>query len=159
MKSGTERRRGRDQHHLSGHPETRGLLREHEPAEQPPRHRLERLLAPALGLLDAGAGDRVAGKQGRIGSELVEEARDRAGALHLRAVQLQRRHRVAIEPGEPHEDRVEAGHDRHDAVRDPFVPHHRRSGGRRIRHRHDVDAHGHQPQRRTRRAIALARAR
>jgi hypothetical protein len=67
-------------------------------AEQAARHGLERLLAPALGLLDTRAALGLGREQRRVGPHLVEEAGDPARALDVLPVQLERRDR---EPSKP----------------------------------------------------------
>jgi hypothetical protein len=65
-------------HHLAAHPAPRGLAGEEEVSEQAARHRLKRLLAPALGLLDTRAARGLGREQRRVGPHLVEEAGDPA---------------------------------------------------------------------------------
>jgi hypothetical protein len=125
-------------HHLAAHPDACGLVRADEVAEEAARHGLKHLLAPALRLLHGRARGRINRKQRRFRHELVEEAGDLAAALHLPPVDLERGDRLPVEAGEPHEQRVKARHELHDAVPDPLVPEHRHARGGGVRDRYHM---------------------
>ena len=65
--------------------------------EDAPRHALKVLVAPRLGRLDLRAGRRIGGEEGRVGLNAVELTGDLARALDLAIVELERRHRDAVE--------------------------------------------------------------
>jgi hypothetical protein len=112
------------------------------PAEDPARHRLQDLLAPALGLGDGGDAIGVGREERRVRLQLLERPRDPARALNPATVDPKRRHGSAPEPGSAQLERVEAGEQVDYIVLDALALEHQPRGLCRMGERERVELGG-----------------